>query len=119
MIRRDAFSFDWASNPCYDPVTMLQLTLLHYLCRVFNIKLSPPQLAAVMASFDKDHDGSVDCAEFLLKFFMTGFQVGEAESGFLCVWSWAVGNLPAGKQQCIALPYLHASIRTRHCCPRD
>lgn len=43
--------------------------------RVFNIKLAPPQLAALMAVFDKDNDGTVDCAEFLLRFFLIGFQV--------------------------------------------
>lgn len=51
------------------------------LCRVFNIRLSPPQLAAVMASFDKDNDGSINCAEFLLQFFLTGFQVTDSERG--------------------------------------
>lgn len=28
-----------------------------------------------MATFDKDNDGTVNCAEFLLRFFLIGFQV--------------------------------------------
>lgn len=75
---------------------MLQPTLLQKFCRVFNIKLSPPQLAAVMASFDKDNDGSVNCAEFLLKFFMIGFQVSEAESRF-CVLVVGYRETPSRK----------------------
>lgn len=34
-----------------------------------------------MSSFDKDGDGVIDCAEFLLRFFMTGFQVSWMADG--------------------------------------
>lgn len=51
-------------------------------CRVFKIKLSSSQLAAVMNLFDKNNDGAVDCAEFLLKFFLIGFQVQSSLSGY-------------------------------------
>ncbi|CAM9515707.1 unnamed protein product [Ectocarpus fasciculatus] len=64
-----SFSLD-----AFEGATMSPLVFREQLRRVFNIKLSPPQLAAVMASFDKDNDGAVNCAEFLLKFFMIGFQ---------------------------------------------
>jgi Ca2+-binding EF-hand superfamily protein len=42
--------------------------------RVFNIRLTPPELGALMSYFDKDRDGSVNCAEFLIQFFRTGFE---------------------------------------------
>lgn len=58
--------------------------------RVFQIRLSPPQLAAVMASFDKDNDGAVNCAEFLLQFFLIGFQVNGDEA---CVLAFCIANL--------------------------
>lgn len=44
-------------------------------CRVFQIRLSSPQLAALMTVFDKDNDGTINCAEFLLRFFLVGFKV--------------------------------------------
>lgn len=57
--------------------------LLFFVNRVFNIKLAPPQLGALMAVFDKDNDGTVDCAEFLLRFFLIGFQVrGRGRRGY-------------------------------------
>ncbi|KAG5187695.1 hypothetical protein JKP88DRAFT_253942 [Tribonema minus] len=46
--------------------------------RVFNIVLTRPELGALMRHFDKDGDGSVDCAEFLLSFFKTGFAARNA-----------------------------------------
>lgn len=46
-----------------------------YASRVFNIKLSLPQLAAVIAKFDKNQNGTVDCTDFLLKVFTVGSQV--------------------------------------------
>ncbi|CAM9259846.1 unnamed protein product, partial [Discosporangium mesarthrocarpum] len=42
--------------------------------RVFGIRLSPEELGAVMDSFDKDRDGTVNCSEFLLTFFRVGFK---------------------------------------------
>lgn len=44
------------------------------LYQVFGIKLSPAELGAVMEEFDKDGDGTVNCAEFLLTFFRVGFE---------------------------------------------
>ncbi|CAM9970530.1 unnamed protein product, partial [Laminaria digitata] len=41
--------------------------------RVFGLKLSPGELGATMKEFDKDGDGTVNCAEFLLTFFRVGF----------------------------------------------
>lgn len=43
-------------------------------CQVFGLKLSPSELGAVMKEFDKDGDGTVNCAEFLLTFFRIGFE---------------------------------------------
>lgn len=39
---------------------------------VFNMKISPPELGALMLIFDKDGDGVVNCQEFLMKFFKIG-----------------------------------------------
>lgn len=39
---------------------------------MFNVKLSPKELGAVMSHFDKDGSGEIDCAEFLLEFFKLG-----------------------------------------------
>ena len=41
--------------------------------RVFNIKLTPPELGAVMHYFDNDKNGTIECNEFLIKFFRHGF----------------------------------------------
>ena len=48
--------------------------------RVFNIKLTAPELGAVMKHFDKDGDGTVDCAEFLISFFKRGFETRNANT---------------------------------------
>ena len=72
----------WFSNDKYN----------QHLRRVFQIRLSPPQLAAVMASFDKDNDGAINCAEFLLRFFLIGFQVSGTKLGGLHLFAdsgWA------------------------------
>lgn len=45
-----------------------------FCCQVFGLKLSPRELGAVMQEFDKDGDGTVNCAEFLLTFFRIGFE---------------------------------------------
>eukprot|EP00620_Florenciella_sp_RCC1587_P019114 CAMPEP_0182578550 /NCGR_PEP_ID=MMETSP1324-20130603/41358_1 /TAXON_ID=236786 /ORGANISM="Florenciella sp., Strain RCC1587" /LENGTH=77 /DNA_ID=CAMNT_0024794505 /DNA_START=8 /DNA_END=238 /DNA_ORIENTATION=+ len=44
------------------------------LFRVFNIRLTPPELGALMKFFDKDGDGVIDCSEFLITFFKVGFE---------------------------------------------
>jgi len=41
--------------------------------RVFNIKVTPGELGALMRHFDKDGDGDVNCSEFLVEFFKVGF----------------------------------------------
>ena len=43
------------------------------LFRAFNIKLNPKELGATMKHFDKDLNGTIDCAEFLNSFFRLGF----------------------------------------------
>jgi Ca2+-binding EF-hand superfamily protein len=47
--------------------------------RTFNLKLTPPELGALIAVFDKDGDGNIDTAEFLLTFFKHGFAAREQE----------------------------------------
>ena len=41
---------------------------------MFNITLTAPELGALMSYFDKDGDGNINCAEFLIQFFRTGFE---------------------------------------------
>lgn len=48
--------------------------------RVFNIKLTAAELGALMKHFDKDGDGTVDCAEFLIAFFKKGFETRAANT---------------------------------------
>eukprot|EP00752_Nemacystus_decipiens_P018201 g16330.t1 len=79
MITEAAVAYDKTSPAAFslgafEGATMTPLVFKEQLRRVFQIRLSPPQLAAVMASFDKDNDGTVNCAEFLLRFFLVGFQ---------------------------------------------
>lgn len=47
--------------------------------RTFGLKLSPPELGALIKVFDKDGDGNIDTAEFLLTFFKHGFAAREQE----------------------------------------
>lgn len=54
--------------------SMLSLNHERTCCQVFGLKLSPSELGAVMQEFDKDGDGTVNCAEFLLTFFRIGFE---------------------------------------------
>jgi len=46
--------------------------------RTWNIKLNPSQLGSLVAFFDLDGDGTVDCAEFLTQFFKTSLYVETA-----------------------------------------
>ena len=48
--------------------------------RTFNLKLSPAELGALISVFDKDGDGNIDTAEFLLTFFKHGFAAREQET---------------------------------------
>ena len=41
---------------------------------VFGIKLTPPELGALMAYFDKFGEGSVNCTNFQIQFLRTGFE---------------------------------------------
>lgn len=63
---------DWVKIP---PPRSNDICVQLYPSRVFNIKLSSPQLAAVIAKFDKNQNGTVDCAEFLLQVLTVGSQV--------------------------------------------
>ena len=58
----------------FEGEAMLPHVFKEQLKRVFNIRLTPPELGALMSYFDKDRDGSVNCAEFLIQFFRTGFE---------------------------------------------
>jgi len=53
---------------------MLCVRSQEQLKRVFNIPLSPPELGALMSYFDKEGVGYINCAEFLIQFFRTGFE---------------------------------------------
>lgn len=41
---------------------------------VFNVKVSFPQLWALISYFDKEKTGSVNCERFLIQFFRTGYE---------------------------------------------
>lgn len=58
----------------FEGEAMLPHVFKEQLKRVFNIRLSPPELGALMSYFDKDGDGCINCAEFLIQFFRTGFE---------------------------------------------
>jgi hypothetical protein len=42
--------------------------------RVFHIHVSASELGALMCYFDRGGDGMINCAEFLIQFFRTGFE---------------------------------------------
>ena len=52
----------------------LYVRIQEQLKRVFNIPLSPPEFGALMSYFDKEGVGYINCAEFLIQFFRTGFE---------------------------------------------
>ncbi|CAM9317367.1 unnamed protein product, partial [Sphacelaria rigidula] len=58
----------------FDGAIMPPHVFKEQLKRVFNIKLTPLELGALMQAFDKDGDGAVNCSEFLLTFFRMGFE---------------------------------------------
>ena len=41
---------------------------------VFNVKVTIPQLWALISYFDKENTGSVNCERFLIQFFRTGYE---------------------------------------------
>jgi Ca2+-binding EF-hand superfamily protein len=47
--------------------------------RIFNLKLTPPELGALMTIFDTDRDGNVTCEEFSKTFLAMGFKERERE----------------------------------------
>lgn len=56
------------------PLSLLRLRHTHLETpeKAFAIKLTPPELGAVIHAFDKDGDGVISCPEFLLNFFRLG-----------------------------------------------
>jgi Ca2+-binding EF-hand superfamily protein len=58
----------------FEGEAMLPHVFKEQLKRVFNIHLTPPELGALMSYFDKNRDGTINCAEFLIQFFRTGFE---------------------------------------------
>ena len=62
------------SLSAFDGASMAPYVFKEQLKRVFNLKLTKPQMGALMRKFDKDGDGTVDCSEFLLAFFKTSFE---------------------------------------------
>eukprot|EP01042_Synura_sphagnicola_P005088 gene5088-6478_t len=56
------------------PPHIFKVIFAEQLKRVFNIPLSPPELGALMSYFDKEGVGYINCAEFLIQFFRTGFE---------------------------------------------
>jgi len=51
----------------FEGESMLPHVFKEQLKRVFRIRLSPPELGAVMDVFDKDREGTVNSSEFLLQ----------------------------------------------------
>jgi hypothetical protein len=56
----------------FDGASMTPAVLSEQLKRTFNIKFTKQELGSIVAFFDKDGDGTVDCGEFLTEFFMLG-----------------------------------------------
>ncbi len=80
-----AVKYDKNSPSCmgldaFDGSSMPPHVFKEQLLRVFNLKLSAPQLGALMKHFDKDGDGTVDCSEFLIQFFKRGFAVRQQQA---------------------------------------
>jgi hypothetical protein len=44
---------------------------------VFNVKVTIPQLMALMSYFDKENTGSINCEKFLVQFVRTGMEERE------------------------------------------
>ena len=73
-VRYDRSTAGAVGLDAFEGEAMLPHVFKEQLKRVFNIRLSPPELGALMSYFDKDGDGCVNCAEFLIQFFRTGFE---------------------------------------------
>jgi Ca2+-binding EF-hand superfamily protein len=73
-VRYDRSTAGAVGLDAFEGEAMLPHVFKEQLKRVFNIRLSPPELGALMSYFDKDGDGYVNCSEFLIQFFRTGFE---------------------------------------------
>lgn len=58
----------------FDGSEMTPKVFKEQLKHVFNIKLTPDELGAVLHFFDKNGDGVINCAEFLIQFFRIAFE---------------------------------------------
>ena len=58
----------------FDSLEMEPRVFKEMLHRAFNIKVTPPELAALMNFFDTKGSGKISCQEFLIKFLGTGFE---------------------------------------------
>lgn len=64
------------SAPSLDAFNGAFLTPLEFrevLRRTFHLQLTPGELGALIHEFDKNNDGMIECAEFLVTFFKLGF----------------------------------------------
>jgi len=74
-----AFYFDKTmpgapSLTAFESLEMDPVVFKEQLRRAFNMKLSPPELAALMCFFDPKGTGKIVCQEFLMKFLKLGFE---------------------------------------------
>lgn len=73
-----AFKFDPASPgpmglTAFNGKKMTPAVFKEMLRRTFNMKITAPELAALISEFDKDGSKQIDCAEFMVKFTTLGF----------------------------------------------
>ncbi len=58
----------------FESVSMPPHVFKEQLKLVFNVKISIPELWALVAHFDKDHTGAINCRHFVNQFLRTGFE---------------------------------------------
>eukprot|EP01041_Mallomonas_annulata_P011098 gene11098-23199_t len=58
----------------FEAKSMLAHVFKEQLKHVFNVNVTAAELSALMSYFDKENTGSINCAEFLVNFFHTGFE---------------------------------------------
>lgn len=63
-----------ASLEAFEPVTIPPHTFREQLKMVFNMKTTNAELSALMAYFDKEGKGEINCRDFLIQFFRTGLE---------------------------------------------
>lgn len=73
-IKHDRNSTSAVGLGSFECESMPPLVFKEQLKRVFNIVLTPRELGALMAYFDKEDTGVINCAEFLIQFFRTGLE---------------------------------------------